>query len=118
MKRLGYTHFVAQGGDWGALITEHDGRCMAPPELLGIHTNMAGAVPPEIVEALRAGEARAAGLSADEKLAPTSGSTSSSRTAWPTRRDGAAPADAVRHRGFAGRPGRLVPRPRPAELRS
>src|SRR5207237_7306424 len=47
MKRLGYTKFVAQGGDWGALITDLMG-VEAPPELLGIHTNMPGAVPPEI----------------------------------------------------------------------
>jgi pimeloyl-ACP methyl ester carboxylesterase len=42
MKRLGYKKFVAQGGDWGALITDEMG-VLAPPELLGIHTNMAGA---------------------------------------------------------------------------
>src|SRR5437762_10210618 len=47
MKRLGYTKFVAQGGDWGALIVDLMG-VEAPPELLGIHSNMAGAVPPEI----------------------------------------------------------------------
>ncbi|GAA2718070.1 epoxide hydrolase family protein [Micromonospora olivasterospora] len=47
MKRLGYTRFVAQGGDWGALITDLIG-LQAPPELLGIHTNMAGTVPPDI----------------------------------------------------------------------
>ena len=47
MKRLGYTRFVAQGGDWGAIITDLMG-VQAPPELIGIHTNMPGAVPPEI----------------------------------------------------------------------
>ncbi|MBG6063918.1 epoxide hydrolase family protein [Micromonospora ureilytica] len=47
MKRLGYNRFVAQGGDWGAVIVDQMG-IQAPPELLGIHTNMPGAVPPEI----------------------------------------------------------------------
>src|SRR6202035_2119359 len=44
MKRLGYNKFVAQGGDWGAVITELMG-VQAPPELLGIHTNMANVIP-------------------------------------------------------------------------
>src|SRR6202040_433452 len=47
MKRLGYTKYVAQGGDWGALITDLIGQ-QAPPGLVGIHSNMAGVVPPEI----------------------------------------------------------------------
>src|SRR3954466_10062445 len=68
MKRLGYTKFVAQGGDWGAVVTEHMG-VQAPPELLGIHTNMPGVVPPDIDKAAQAGAPMPSGLSADEKLA-------------------------------------------------
>ncbi|HET9868414.1 MAG TPA: alpha/beta hydrolase, partial [Nitrospira sp.] len=65
MKRLGYTRFVAQGGDWGALITDLMG-VHAPPELLGIHTNMPGAVPVEIDKAAQAGAPTPSGLSAEE----------------------------------------------------
>lgn len=68
MKRLGYTQFVAQGGDWGALITELMG-AEAAPELLGIHTNMPGTVPPEIERALHAGQPPPANLSAEERRA-------------------------------------------------
>ena len=67
MKRLGYTRFVAQGGDWGAVVTEQMG-VQAPPELLGIHTNMPSAVPPEIWQALPS-HTPPPGLSADEKYA-------------------------------------------------
>jgi pimeloyl-ACP methyl ester carboxylesterase len=68
MKRLGYKRYVAQGGDWGALIVDFMG-VEAPPELLGIHTNMAGAVPAEIDKAAFAGTPAPDGLSADEKKA-------------------------------------------------
>src|SRR4029079_13446490 len=53
MRGLGYTRFVAQGGDWGAQITDVMG-AKAPPELLGIHTNMPGTVPPEHSKAIAA----------------------------------------------------------------
>jgi len=68
MKRLGYTKFVAQGGDWGAIVVDLMG-VQAPPELLGIHTNMAGVIPVDLDQAAFAGRPAPAGLSADEKLA-------------------------------------------------
>jgi pimeloyl-ACP methyl ester carboxylesterase len=68
MKRLGYTKFVAQGGDWGAVITEFMG-VHAPPELLGIHTNMPGIFPAEIDQAAFSGKPAPSGLSAEEKVA-------------------------------------------------
>jgi pimeloyl-ACP methyl ester carboxylesterase len=68
MKRLGYTRFVAQGGDWGAQITDVMG-AEAPPELLGIHSNMPGTVPPDVSKALATGGDAPAGLSDDEQRA-------------------------------------------------
>ena len=68
MKRLGYTKFVAQGGDWGAIITDLMG-VHAAPELLGIHTNMAGVIPPDIDKAAQAGAPTPSGLSPDERSA-------------------------------------------------
>jgi pimeloyl-ACP methyl ester carboxylesterase len=68
MKRLGYNGFVAQGGDWGALIVELMA-LDAPPELLGIHSTLPATVPPEIAKALHAGEPPPAGLPDEERRA-------------------------------------------------
>jgi pimeloyl-ACP methyl ester carboxylesterase len=83
MKRLGYTKFVAKGGDWGAIITEQMG-VQAAPELLGIHTNMPGIFP----------RAFAVRISEGNRLRVP---------------DGAPAADVVRNRGFTGLPGSLFP---------
>jgi pimeloyl-ACP methyl ester carboxylesterase len=71
MKRLGYSRYVAQGGDWGAIITDVMA-VQAPPELIGMHTNMAGVVPAEVSIALAqnvlgAGGPPSSGLSAGEQ---------------------------------------------------
>jgi pimeloyl-ACP methyl ester carboxylesterase len=68
MKRLGYTKFVAQGGDWGAVIVDLMG-VQAAPELLAIHTNMPGIFPAEIDAAAFSGKPAPSDLSADEKVA-------------------------------------------------
>jgi pimeloyl-ACP methyl ester carboxylesterase len=68
MERLGYRRYVAQGGDWGALITDLMG-VQAPSELVGIHTNMAGAVPPDIDKAAFTGAPAPSGLSTEEEHA-------------------------------------------------
>jgi len=68
MKRLGYPRFVAQGGDWGAMVSDVMGT-QAPPELLGIHLNWPFAVPPDIDKALQTGSPLPSDLSADERRA-------------------------------------------------
>jgi drug/metabolite transporter (DMT)-like permease/pimeloyl-ACP methyl ester carboxylesterase len=68
MKRLGYERFVAQGGDWGAIVVDQMG-VQAAPELLGIHTNMAGVVPPDIDGALFTSGTVPPGLQDDERRA-------------------------------------------------
>jgi pimeloyl-ACP methyl ester carboxylesterase len=68
MKRLGYTRYVAQGGDWGNAVTEQMA-LLGAPELIGIHTNMPATVPPDIDKAAFAGAPAPSGLSVDEKHA-------------------------------------------------
>ncbi|MEV4546273.1 epoxide hydrolase family protein [Micromonospora echinaurantiaca] len=75
MRRLGYTRFLAQGGDWGAIVVDAmaGGRAdpkaaePAPPELIGIHTNMPGAVPPDLFLSAFAGSPAPDGLSDEER---------------------------------------------------
>jgi pimeloyl-ACP methyl ester carboxylesterase len=68
MKRLGYTRFVAQGGDWGSPVSHWMAK-QGAPELLGIHVNLPGTIPPDIAKALQCGDPAPAGLSGDEKRA-------------------------------------------------
>jgi pimeloyl-ACP methyl ester carboxylesterase len=68
MKRLGYTRFVAQGGDWGNAVTEQMA-LLAPSGLIGIHTNMPATVPTDVAKALQFGEPPPKGLSLEEKSA-------------------------------------------------
>jgi pimeloyl-ACP methyl ester carboxylesterase len=68
MKRLGYTRYVAQGGDWGAFVVDYMG-LQAPEGLAAIHTNYPGSVPADVYTALLAGEPPPSGLSAEERRA-------------------------------------------------
>jgi len=68
MKRLGYTRYVAQGGDWGAFVVDQMG-LQAPAGLLAIHSNMPATVPADIDKALQAGDPPPSGLLAEERRA-------------------------------------------------
>ena len=120
MKRLGYTRFVAQGGDWGAIITDVMA-AQAPPELLGMHTNMAGVVPADVSTAL----ARTSWGRRPAAVGPVRRGAAHVRAAelllhqghrLRDRNDHPA-ADALRDRGLTGRPGRLDAQPRRGQLR-
>jgi pimeloyl-ACP methyl ester carboxylesterase len=68
MKRLGYKHYVSQGGDWGSVVADAMAR-QKPTGLLGIHVNMPATVPADIAKALNSGAPAPAGLSDKEKAA-------------------------------------------------
>ena len=110
MKRLGYTSYVAQGGDWGAIIVDLMG-VQAPKGLLAIHTNMPGVIPPAIDAAALAGAPLPAGLSADEKhRLRAAGGLLQERLLRLLH--GHAPANPDGVVGLARRPGYLPARPR------
>ena len=115
MERLGYTKYVAQGGDWGNAVTENMA-LQEPPGLLGIHTNMAATLPPEISKALGTGTPpRGTWSRREARLRPA-------HLFQPARarlcdRDERTPADALRHRRLACRPRRLDAGPRRRQSR-
>ena len=113
MKRLGYTSYVAQGGDWGAVVVDLMG-VQAPKGLLAIHTNMPGVVPPAIDAAAFAGAPVPAGLSADEKHAYEQ-LAAFYKNVYYAVLHGHAAADADGLGGFTRRPGHLHDRPRRAQ---
>jgi pimeloyl-ACP methyl ester carboxylesterase len=81
MSRLGYTRYVAQGGDWGAFVVDQMG-LQAPQGLVAIHTNYAGSVPADVYQALLAGDPPPSGLSAAERRAYEQLTTTVTRVAY------------------------------------
>ena len=109
MKRLGYSRYVAQGGDWGAFVVDQMG-LQAPEGLLAIHTNMPATVPADIDEAALAGEA-AATRSLGRGAACVRRADQDVRPGRVRQDDGGAAANAVRHRGLTCRPCRVAAGP-------
>ena len=115
MQRLGYTKYVAQGGDWGNAVSE----VMAlqrPPGLLGIHTNMAATVPANISKALAATRRRPP-VSPRRNASVGSTGRFLRKGAWVRPGDVKPPANPVRHRGFAGWARRVDDRSRHPQLK-
>jgi pimeloyl-ACP methyl ester carboxylesterase len=83
MTRLGYTRYVAQGGDWGAFVVDQMG-LQAPAGLLAIHTNMPATVPADVDQALQAGGPAPSGLSAGNSAPMRSWSERSSKSSTPS----------------------------------
>ena len=105
MKRLGYTRYVSQGGDWGSVVADVMAR-QAPAGLLGIHVNMPATVPANVAKALNNGDPAPAGLSAEEKAAFDSLEYLLHEECRLWRDDGDPPANrGLRPVGFADRPG-------------
>ena len=115
MKRLGYKRFVAQGGDWGGVVVDMMA-VEAAPELIGIHTNMPGAVPADVWKAIVSGGPAPSGLSDEERQRYRKDERLVCEGSGLRSPDGAPATDALRNCGFTRRPGRLDDRPRPAEL--
>ena len=117
MKRLGYTRFVAQGGDWGNAVSEVMG-LIAPPELLAISTNMAATVPPEISKAMAAGGPPPADLTPDELYAWKQLDFFYKKGLGYANEMGLRPQTLYALADFTRRPRSVDPRPRLPELRS
>jgi pimeloyl-ACP methyl ester carboxylesterase len=81
MKRLGYAQFVAQGGDWGALVTSAMA-AQAPPELIGMHTNMPATVPSDVAKALQVATGVPSTAVADGSYPPPAGLSPEERRAY------------------------------------
>ena len=116
MKRLGYTRFVAQGGDWGNAVTEQMASAGAP-ELIGIHTNMPATCPTTSSKALEPGGRRRP-VSPPTSSTRGSSSTTSTSTAWATRRRWPTDRRRCTRSRIPRRPGRLDARPRRAQPRA
>ena len=110
MKRLGYKKFVAQGSDWGSPVSNEMAK-LGAPELLGIHVNLPGVVPPEVVKAVASGDSAPANLSAEEKHAFDQLKLQFAKRRAYAQIMGDAPANVVGTGGFTGRSRGLAARP-------